>query len=414
MPSLRSKISAGVVVLGFVRAVASADPAAQATNELGIDLYRQFASGSGNVCLSPYSITCALAMTLSGADGETRAEMSRVMHVTGDVDSSFGALQQALAKSADETKNIAAQAKSRGGPKEPIIFSVADRLFPQSGYKLRDEFVRRVQEHYGAAPEPLDFAKNGAGATKRINDWVAEQTHDRIRDLIPSPLDAASRLVLANALYFKAAWSKEFTPEATTPEPFHVNGSEPVDVPTMLATRDFRYAKTNDYTAVGLPYIGGEFQLLILLPREVNGLTELEKKLNADVFAVKLENAELDLHMPKFTFSPETMPLAQKLQALGMHSAFDQPPGSANFDRMAPRSPNDYLFISEVFHKTFIAVDEKGTEAAAATAVAMMAGSAVIEKPEPIEVKIDHPFIFAIQHVPSGACLFLGRVTDPR
>ncbi|MFL6541208.1 MAG: serpin family protein, partial [Chthoniobacterales bacterium] len=145
-----------------------------------------------------------------------------------------------------------------------------------------------------------------------------------------------------------------------------------------------------------------------------NGLTELEKKLNADVFAVKLENAELDLHMPKFTFSPETMPLAQKLQALGMHSAFDQPPGSANFDRMAPRSPNDYLFISEVFHKTFIAVDEKGTEAAAATAVAMMAGSAVIERPEPIEVKIDHPFIFAIQHVPSGTCLFLGRVTDPR
>ncbi|MFL6540972.1 MAG: serpin family protein, partial [Chthoniobacterales bacterium] len=149
-------------MLGFVRAVASADPAAQATNELGIDLYRQFASGSSNVCLSPYSITCALAMTLSGADGEARAEMSRVMHVTGDVDSSFGALQQALAKSADETKNIAAQAKSRGGPKEPIIFSVADRLFPQSGYKLRDEFVRRVQEHYGAAPEPLDFAKNGA------------------------------------------------------------------------------------------------------------------------------------------------------------------------------------------------------------------------------------------------------------
>ena len=126
MPSLRSKISAGVVVLGFVRAVAAADPAAQATNELGIDLYRQFASGSGNVCLSPYSITCALAMTLSGADGETRAEMSRVMHVTGDVDSSFGALQQALAKSADETKNIAAQAKSRGSPQASAGCAIAN------------------------------------------------------------------------------------------------------------------------------------------------------------------------------------------------------------------------------------------------------------------------------------------------
>lgn len=410
MLSLRSKIGA-FALLGVARALA--DPAAQATNELGIDLYRQFANGSGNVCISPYSITSALAMTLSGADGETRAEMSRVMHVDGDVDANFAALQQALTKSVEVTKALTLLTKRGGGPTEPIVFSVANRLFPQIGYQLHEEFVRRVQEHYGAAPEALDFAKDSLGATQRINDWIAEQTHDRIQNLIGFPLDAATRLVLANALYFKAPWANEFAADATAPEPFHINGGDPVDVPTMSATREFRYAKTNDYTAVGLPYIGGDFQFLILLPREVSGLSDLEKKLSADLFT-KLEDAELDLHVPKFKFASNTMPLAQKLQALGMHSAFDQPAGSANFDRMVPRSPNDYLFISEVFHKTFIAVDEKGTEAAAATAVVMRAGSAVIQKPEPIEVKIDHPFIFAIQHVPSGVCLFIGRVTDPR
>jgi serpin B len=167
---------------------------------------------------------------------------------------------------------------------------------------------------------------------------------------------------------------------------------------------------------VSLPYIGNELQFLVLVPDEVNGLRALESKLSTQMLSqcAKLEPHDVDLTLPKFKFEPPTIALSDKLQALGMHSAFDQPSGSANFDRMAPRNPKDYLYISQVFHKTFIAVDEKGTEAAAATAVAMMAGSAMIERPEPIEVKVDRPFIYAIQHVPSGTCLFLGRVTDPR
>jgi serpin B len=130
----------------------------------------------------------------------------------------------------------------------------------------------------------------------------------------------------------------------------------------------------------------------------------------------KLEKRDVDLHLPKFKLEPPTMALAENFEALGMKSAFDRPVGSANFDRMAPRKPNDYLYISQIFHKTFIAVDEKGTEAAAATAVAMLATSAAIRNtpPPPIEVKVDRPFVYAIQHVPSGVCLFLGRVTDPR
>src|SRR5437879_13746090 len=175
--------------------------------------------------------------------------------------------------------------------------------------------------------------------------------------------------------------------------------------------------KRDGFTAVSLPYSGGELQFLVLLPDEVNGLRTVEAKLTADILAqcAKLEKHDVDLSLPKFKFEPPSIALAEKLEALGMRTAFDRPPGSANFDKMAPRKPNDYLYISNVFHKTFIAVDEKGTEAAAATAVVMMRATAMRgPKPPPIEVKVDRPFIYAVQHVPSGVCLFLGRVTDPR
>jgi serpin B len=146
----------------------------------------------------------------------------------------------------------------------------------------------------------------------------------------------------------------------------------------------------------------------------VNGLRGLESKLNPNLLAecAKLKERDVDLLLPKFKFEPPTISLSDKLKSLGMRSAFDMPKGSANFDKIAPRKPDDYLAISEVFHKTFIAVDEKGTEAAAATSIVMLGVRAI--RPEPIEVNVDRPFLYAIQHVPSGACLFIGRVTDPR
>lgn len=190
------------------------------------------------------------------------------------------------------------------------------------------------------------------------------------------------------------------------------------DVPMMQKRNEnFGYAKRDGFTAVGVPYAGNDLQFLVLLPDDVNGLRSLESKLTAGILAgcAKLEPHDVDLHLPKFKIEPPTIALAEKLQALGMKSSFDVPRGSANFDEIAPRKPNDYLYISDVFHKTFIAVDEKGTEAAAATAVVMMKATAIAgPKPTPIEVKVDRPFIYAIQHVPSGACLFLGHVTDPR
>jgi serpin B len=396
------------------------DVAAKATNQFGLDLHRQFARPDENLCLSPYSIQNALAMTYAGADGATRSEMAGVLHYPNDGDAihaSFAALNQSLQEMAKKTAEIVQNSKRTGGPSEPITLAIANRLFAQNGYDFRDSFRALVQKYYGAPFEALNFRENPEAARQHINRWVAEQTRDRIRDLIPANgLNEMVRLVLANAIYVKAPWASEFSAAATQPQPFHVRGGGPADVPTMHQNRSLGYAKREGFTAIGLPYVGRELQFLVLLPDDVKGLPSVESKLTADALlqCARLEARDLNLFMPKFKFEPPTIPLSAKLKALDLKSAFDQPRGSANFDRIAPRKPDDYLYISEVFHKTFIAVDEKGTEAAAATAVAMMATTARIQRPQPIEVKIDRPFLYAIQHVPSGTCLFLGHVTDPR
>ena len=402
---------------------ANFDLAAKATNELGIDLHRQLATGNENLCLSPYSIQSALAMTFAGADGDTKSEMARALHFpNGDdaIHASFASLQRSLGEMSEKTAKEAQHRKKTGQiPNEPITLSIANRLFPQTGYDLRDSFGTLVKRFYGAPFEPLDFKKDPEVARQHINRWANDETHDRIRDLIPpNGINQITRLVLANAIYLKAPWAEKFSEGLTNARPFHVRGGTAVDVPTMKNRSNFGYAKRDGYTAVALPYFDGELQLTVLLPDEANGLAKLESKLNAEVLKQCAQlgtTHEVDLELPKFKIEPPTIPLADNLKALGMKTAFDVPPGSANFDKMAARSPNDYLAISQVFHKTFIAVDENGTEAAAATAVAMEVASAMRKTPPPpIPVKVDRPFLYAIQHVPSGACLFIGRVTDPR
>jgi serpin B len=408
------------LVAVMARAETNFDLAAKATNDLAVDLHRQLATGNDNLCVSPYSIESALAMTFAGADGETRAQMARVLHFPSDSSNaaSFASLQHSLEEMSAKTAEPAKKSKEFGGPSEPITLNIANCLFAQKDYDFRQVFLSLVKQNYGAEFQPLDFVADPAGATQQINKWVADQTRDKIRDLIPADaLNKLTRLVLANALYLKAPWADPFSEKTTQPEPFHVRGGAPVNLPMMRKTARFGYTKREGFTAVSLPYAGDDLQFLVLLPDDVGGLRALETKLTAEVLTgcAKLEAKDVDLHLPKFKLEPPTIALAEKLQALGMKSAFDIPRGSANFDKMAPRKPNDYLYISNVFHKTFIAVDEKGTEAAAATAVVMMRATAIRgPKPPPIEVKVDRPFIYAIQHVPSGVCLFLGRVTDPR
>ncbi|PYI47579.1 MAG: serpin family protein [Verrucomicrobia bacterium] len=412
----------GALTAAIMQGATDFDVAARATNELAVELHRQLATADENLCVSPYSIESALAMTCIGADGETRTEMARVLRFpTNDtgVPASFSALQHSLEQMSAKTAEIVKQSKKFGGPSEPITLNIANRLFAQKGYAFRAAYLSLVKQNFGGAFEPIDFVADPAAATQRINKSVADQTRDRIRDLIPGgALDGTTRLVLANALYLKAPWASEFSQNATKSEPFFVHGSAPVDVPMMQKTdKHLGYARHEGFTVVSLPYAGDDLQFVVLLPDQVNGLNALESKLSGDTLAscAKLERRDVNLHLPKFKLESPTITLAEKFEALGMKTAFDKPQGSANFDKMAPRKPDDYLYISQIFHKTFIAVDEKGTEAAAATAVAMMAGTALRSPPPPpIEVKVDRPFVYAIQHVPSGVCLFLGRVTDPR
>ena len=394
--------------------------AASAVNQLGLDLLLKLAKGNGNLCLSPYSIQTALAMTYAGSDGDTRVEMAKVLHYPeGDpeLSDSFAALRRSLDAAVAKSEERAKNSPRSGAPGEPIAFQVANGLFGQKGYDFRRAFLDLIEQSYGAAFEQLDFVKNAPEAAGRINAWVEDQTHGRIRDLIPTgALDANTRLVIANAVYLKAPWSEAFLPSATRLEPFHVGGGAQTDVPMMHRRDRLGYAKYDGFSAVTIPYGGDDLHFLVLVPDDANGLSALEAKINVSMVAdcAHLEQRDVILHLPKFKLQPPTVSLGRELQSLGMKSAFDLPKGSANFDRLAPRRPNDYLFISDVFHKTYIAVDEKGTEAAAATAVAMMRSTARIEPTKPVEVIVDRPFLFAIQHAPTGTCLFLGQVTDPR
>ncbi len=245
------------------------------------------------------------------------------------------------------------------------------------------------------------------------------QTRDRIKNLIPEDaLTKMTCLVLVNAVYMKAPWEQAFPAHLTKPAPFQTGAGARVDVPTLNRTGRMGYQKGEGYAAVTVPYFGGQLQFLVIVPDDPTGLAAVEKKVTPALLAEcsAIQAQDVTLYLPKLRLTPPSLKLSQALKGLGMRSAFDEPSGSANFDRMAPRKPDDYLFISEVFHKAFLELDEKGTEAAAATAVVMAKATAMRPepKPEPVVVRVDRPFLFAVQHRASGACLFLGRVSDPR
>lgn len=397
------------------------EAAAKAINALGLELLGKAARPDANTLFSPYSIQCALAMAWGGAAGQTRSEMGDVLHYPKDeaaVHQSFAALQKALTQMTEESAARVKEYEEWFGPSDPVTLTVANRLFGQEGYQFRDTFLALLRETYDAPLEPLDFIRNPGAAIERINSWVEERTRRRIRDLVPEDsLGADARLVLVNAIYLKASWETKFSASNTRPRPFYVLGEQVEDVSTM--EQEFRcgFLKRDGYSAVTIPYAGGDIRFLVILPDEVNGLRAIEAGLTPDQLSTLAQAPTRDvvLYLPKFKVQPPLFGLGRALRDLGMKTAFDDPKGSADFDRMAPRRPDDYLCISEVFHKTFIEVDEHGTEAAAATAIMVaVAGLAEVEPPKPIEVKVDRPFLFAIQHRASGACLFLGRVTDPR
>lgn len=408
-----------------VALLAAAFDAASATNQLGLDLYRQLSKENSdtNLVLSPYSITTALALAYTGSDGTTRTEMARALHFPADdlqLQDSLNSLCADLDKVTADSVTFAKDAKEEGGSSDPIEWHLANRLYGQTGYAFRDAFLTRMKDGYGAALEPVNFRQDAPTARLVINRWVEDQTREKIRDLIPdSGVTADTRLVLVNALYLKAPWAHPFEPALTQPAPFYVGGTRAHSVPTMAIQRHFRYRHAEGVTTIIVPYVGTELQFVIFLPDKHKGLESLEARLTADFLRASgkpnndpASHAYVRLFLPKLRLAGPSLGLSNVLQTLGMKSAFDRPPGSADFGRIAERHPDSYLSISAVIHKTFLELDEKGTEAAAATAIVMMTGS-VAPPPKPIEVRVDRPFLFAIQHRKTGLCLFFGRVADP-
>jgi serpin B len=398
-------------------AVPAGDPelAARATNEFGLDLYRRLAPAEGNFCISPYSIETALVMAFAGADGATRKEMMEVLHFPADEDSlhdSFHALRHQLEDAQKDSAKIISNIKKAGGAGEPVTLTIANQLFVQKGSEFRDPFLAVLKKRHAARPETVDFVSDPTRAVQRINAWITDRTRQRLRNVVPpEAVDTTTRLVIANAIYLKAQWETPFDVGATELLPFYVRGEESVNVPTMKTRLEFcGYAKHDGLVALSVPYLDAELRCLILIPDEVKGLPRLEAGITPATLGeeIAITHIEVDLSLPKFKFEPATLRLGSTLRDLGMTTAFKPGPGGANFDRMA--QPNSGLYLSEVFHKTLIAVDEKGTEAAAATGGGGFLGVA----PEPLTVRVDRPFFYAIQHLPTHTCLFIGHVTDPR
>jgi serpin B len=423
-------ISQVLLVAPSAGADADAGMAAVAVNRFGWDLFRRLPA-QGNLCVSPYSIQSALAMTWLGACGDTEAQMARVLHYDGGKDAlaaSFEALHHALADLQEKAAQFGSYSPEFYGTAEPLVIRLANRLYAQKGLEWRPAYVEALLKHFAAPADVLDFAGHSDQAAAQINSWVEERTQGRIQALFPpGTLGADTRMVLVNALYFKAFWNRKFEPRSTRAAPFHLSvpgppllaAGEPlvVDVPMMFEQTHMGYFKGEGLQAVTVDYFPGSLHFLLIVPDALDGLAAVMDGLDADQLAAMGQKAvqqEVKLHLPKFRLQSPGLSLAPLLKAMGMTAAFDAPRGSANFDGMTSRRDEDYLFLSEVRHKTFIEWDEQGTEAAAATAVEGRStsgppGVKIIPK-----VMADRPFLFAIQHQPTGACLFLGRVTDPR
>ena len=370
-------------------------------NRFAFELYGRLSRNEGNLFFSPMSIDTALAMTYPGAAGSTASQISRTLGLPPSVEESTAGFS-ALLEQLNHPRSF------DGQPAYDLI--VANALWGQEGYPFKPEYIRLLSTGYGAGLKETDFHRSEA-ARKAINDWVAGTTRDKIKDLVPpGAIDALTRLVLTNAIYFKSNWQNRFEESATRDEPFRLPEVSPVEAPMMHQQARFGYMDNSDLQMIELPYTWNDLSMLILLPRKADGLTALETKLSAENLAswqTLLTTRLVDLSLPKFTFTSEFQ-LSNPLQEMGMADAFN--PQKADFSGIAQAT--EKLFISEVLHKAFVAVDEKGTEAAAATAVVMV-GTGLPKPEEPVTFRADHPFLFLIRHNQTRSILFLGRVINP-
>ena len=373
--------------------------------DFGLELYGKLTDSKPgqNLFYSPYSLSSALAMTYAGAEGDTEAEMQSTLHFDlpeSKLHPSFNQLDLLLEKRAQQTGNNSNQSGS------PFQLSIANSVWGQDDFDFEQPFLDTLARHYGAGLRTLDFQREPDASRKVINKWVERKTENTIEKLLaPGSITPGTRMVLTNAIYFNASWKHTFDKDKTKSGPFQTpSGQVSADMMQLKTKNGLSYAEGSNYRAVEMPYVGDKVSMVVLVP-DSGQLQSVESKLSGqwigDLFD-QLSEQPVDLAMPKFTY--ETKFSAKKmLKQLGMPTAFE---GAANFNGISAAAN---LFIQDVVHKAFVAVDETGTEASAATAVTVGETSV----PEFKEVNVDRPFLFFIQDRETDAVIFTGRVLDP-
>lgn len=368
-----------------------------------LDLHGNLASrDAGNTFLSPYSISVALAMTYAGARGETRRQMAETLHYAlgAEVHPAFEDLRGTLESRETAIDPVEDEAV------DAFRLDVANALWGREEFPFADDYLALLETNYGAGLRRADFAGDPEGERGRINRWVADQTEDRIQNLLPrGSIDAATVLVLTNAIYFLAGWIHQFDPEQTAEGRFRALDGTESTVPFMHQEVRTNFASVEGADVVELPYSGEAVSMVVIVPDE-GAFAAFERDLDAarlfDIFD-HLQDAQGTLALPAFEFETKIQ-LSEVLSDLGMPVAFG---GNADFSGMVEGGGGG-IWIDEVYHEAFVSVDEEGTEATAATAVVMRESA----PPEWGELRVDRPFLFCIRDRPTDAVLFLGRVVD--
>jgi serpin B len=390
-------VLAGFVAGGGAARAISPDLAAvvAGNNRFAFDLYDSVGAGAGdNVFFSPMSVSTALAMTYAGALGQTAAEMSQVLH--------FGLPQDDLHAAYHELLTDLASPE-----RQNYELNIANRLWGQNGFPFHQSYLDLTRDRYGAELGIVDFVNDTENSRQTINHWVEDQTEERIKDLLPpGSVTSDTRLVLTNAIYFLGDWQQKFHPSNTQTSAFRVSPAEQLDVSMMSQEGNFRYAELPHAQVLEMPYQGDDVSMVLMLPHEADGLAALDNWLGADTFALAVDSLDwqrVSVSLPKFTIESD-LPLTSVLKEMGMQTPFSD---FADFSGMADAG----LAISDVVHKAFLRVDEKGTEAAAATGVII--GVTSIPPPPDAYFRADHPFLLALRDNRTDSLLFLGRVMRP-
>ncbi|MFI5298832.1 MAG: serpin family protein [Polyangiales bacterium] len=371
------------------------------------DLYRQVAAApsnaNANVFVSPYSVSLALAMTYAGARGATHDQMAKALHFSlpdAQLHATFDAVDLLV-----EAPPIAASDGTTS-----FQLALADALFLDKQFNVAAPFLDTLATNYGAGTNRLDFENAPDASRLAINDWTAAQTNDRIQNLLPNgSITPLTRFVLVNAIYFKAGWAAPFDPKVTQAATFRAADGSTPSVQMMGAESEYKYAETADLQLLELPYTGNA-SMVVLLPG-AGKLASVEASLSAATLSAALGAAsfqQVNVSLPKFSIKGPTFSLMTTLKALGMTDAFD--PNLADFSALTADGSKT-VSIADVLHQAFVAVDESGTEAAAATAV--IGVGSVAFNPNPKTFTADHPFLFVIRDTTTGSILFEGRVANP-